>query len=122
MSAVATTTRPDGTPLAITTSEDETGIVWDLTTGDRLHILRGHSGPVSTVATTTRPDGTPLAITTSEDRSSILWNPCTGQVVERLQLPYTGRIAAGTDAGFVIAYGENIACFVWNPGPATGGL
>ncbi len=66
---------PDGKQLA-SASSDETVILWDPATGERLHTLKGHSDRVYKVAY--RPDGKRLA-TSGGDNVVIIWDPHTGQ-------------------------------------------
>jgi WD40 repeat protein len=85
---------PDGTRLAsfrstpaVTSGEIE---VWDLTTGQLLHRLQGHSSAVTRV--TFSPDGKRLASCTGYPSSQIevkLWDSATGS--ELLNLSLDGR-------------------------------
>ncbi len=60
----------DGARVA-TTSTDETVIVWDVETGERVHTLEGHSGSVLNVAFS--PDGSTL-FSSAADRSLFVWD------------------------------------------------
>ncbi|MFE6245819.1 P-loop domain-containing protein, partial [Streptomyces niveus] len=73
---VATMQSPIG-PLAVTGSRDGNAIVWDLTSGTRLHTLTGHTAAVYTVATAQSPRG-PLAVTGSRDGNAIVWDLTSG--------------------------------------------
>ncbi|MXM62109.1 AAA family ATPase [Streptomyces sp. HUCO-GS316] len=79
VNAVATTVLQDGTPVAVTASNDRTAIVWDLATGQRIHTLEGHTNSVNAVATTVLRDGTPVAVTASGDGGVIVWSLVTGR-------------------------------------------
>ena len=58
---------PDGTPIAVTGSEDGRVWVWDLTTHTTIgRSLNGHILRVSAVAALALPDGTLIAVTGSE--------------------------------------------------------
>jgi len=60
---VATAALPDGTPVVISGSDDQTVRVWRLEDGAPLgEALRGHNGRVSAVAAAALPDGTPVII------------------------------------------------------------
>jgi hypothetical protein len=59
-----------------TASSDETGKVWDATTGQEIRTLRGHASAVRGVAFS--PDGQRLA-TASPDRTVKIWDAATGQ-------------------------------------------
>ncbi|MGW0827031.1 AAA family ATPase [Streptomyces sp. NPDC002845] len=113
VTSIVTAILPDRTPIAITTSHSGDPIVWDLTTGAG-YALTGHTDQVTAVTTGTLPDGTFVAITTSHDRSAIVWELATGRQVWSCQLPDAGQSLTATHAGFLISYGPDVACFVWN--------
>ena len=71
---------PDGTLLA-TGSGDKTARLWDVTTGQTIRTLTGHTGRVYGVAFS--PDGTLLA-TASFDTTARLWDVATGQTTRTL--------------------------------------
>ncbi|MBA2306875.1 WD40 repeat domain-containing protein, partial [Candidatus Dependentiae bacterium] len=66
---------PDGTTV-LTASGDCTARLWDVNTGQQLHILQGHTYAVSSVACS--PDGK-ILITCSNDNTTRLWDVITGQ-------------------------------------------
>jgi WD40 repeat protein len=66
---------PDGKRLA-TAAADNTAIVWNATTGERLFTLKGHNDYVTRVAFS--PSGKQLA-TGSLDRTVKIWDPVTGR-------------------------------------------
>ena len=69
VAAVAALLLPDGRPIAVTGSQDDTVRVWDLTTGTPLgDPLTGHTDTVTAVAALLLPDGRPIAVTGSDDR------------------------------------------------------
>jgi WD40 repeat protein len=72
---VATT--PNG-GHAISASWDGSIRVWDLATGQALHVLTGHGGRVTGVAV--RPDGD-RAVSGSEDGALRIWDLATGQAL-----------------------------------------
>ena len=66
VAAVAALLLPDGRPIAVTGSYDDTVRVWDLTTGTPLgDPLTGHTSTVAAVAALLLPDGRPIAVTGS---------------------------------------------------------
>jgi len=54
----------------VTSSDDNTARVWDATSGHRLQVLRGHTGPV--VSATFNPDGTRI-VTGAYDNTARVW-------------------------------------------------
>jgi WD40 repeat protein len=74
--ALACTHRPDGTPIAVTGSDDKTVRVWDLSSGQPLgDPLTEHTDAVRHVACTRLPDGTPIALTVAANSSTIyVWS------------------------------------------------
>lgn len=71
---------PDGTRVA-TAAEDRTARIWDLATGEELHVL-AHPGDPETIDWS--PDGTVIA-TGCDDDICRLWSPETGAVVLELK-------------------------------------
>ncbi len=74
---VATT--PDGR-LVLSASVDQTLILWDLASGERLRHLKGHTGPINGVAIS--PDGK-TALSGASDKNLILWCLDTGEIIRR---------------------------------------
>ncbi|MGP4112360.1 WD40 repeat domain-containing protein, partial [Streptomyces sp. 4N509B] len=74
----------DGRPHAVTTSDDHTVRVWDLTTGTTTHTLTGHTNAVTAIA---ELDGRPHAVTTSDDHTVRVWDLTTGTTTHT----YTGH-------------------------------
>lgn len=70
---------PDGTRVA-TAAEDRTGRIWNLATGEQLHVLH-HPGDPETIDWS--PDGT-LVATGCDDDLCRLWDPDTGSLVRTL--------------------------------------
>ncbi|MBI1880444.1 MAG: hypothetical protein HYR94_19880, partial [Chloroflexi bacterium] len=71
---------PDG-QLALSGGLDNTARLWDVETGQLLHILTGHTAFVGEVAFS--PDGR-VALTGSEDNTARLWDVSTGQELQIL--------------------------------------
>jgi WD40 repeat protein len=75
VTSVAVLLRADGTPIAVTGSEDHTVRVWDLDTGQPIgEPLTGHAHAVTSVAVLVRADGTPIAVTGSYDQTVRVWD------------------------------------------------
>ncbi|MBB2891909.1 WD40 repeat domain-containing protein [Flexivirga oryzae] len=70
--------------VAVTGSADRTAAVWDLTSGELLHVLTGHDGPVLAVAIAVLPDGTAVVATASADGKATVWDASTGQPLRDL--------------------------------------
>ncbi|BGO95031.1 hypothetical protein NBRC10512_006505 [Rhodotorula toruloides] len=94
---------------------DGTVWLWNLPSGETMHVLSGHTTPVTCGRFT--PDGKKI-LTGSEDSTLILWDPRTGQPVHKL---------SPSDARFRLEGGIN--CLAINPastvavlGGAEGGL
>ena len=83
---------PNGDLIA-TTSWDDTCIIWNPYTAEKLTTLTGHTNPVTGAAW--HPDGTHLA-TTSYDHTCIIWNPHTAEKLTTL----TGHTSAVTGAAW----------------------
>ena len=103
---------PNGDLIA-TTSWDDTCIIWNPYTAEKLTTLTGHTNPVTGAAW--HPDGTHLA-TTSYDHTCIIWNPHTAEKLTTL----TGHTSAVTAVAWhpnddLIATTSNDTCIIWNP-------
>ncbi|MGW0801190.1 hypothetical protein ACWD3G_41460, partial [Streptomyces sp. NPDC002692] len=113
---VAVVQGPEG-PLAVTTSSDESAIVWDLATGTLRHTLTGHTDMVTAVAVAQGPDG-PLAITTSEDERAIVWDMISGARRHTLMghtRPVTAvAVAQGPDGPLAITTSSGESAIVWD--------
>jgi WD40 repeat protein len=65
---------PDGKLIA-TASADTTARIWDASTGKELHVLRGHTGSVTSARFS--PDGR-LLVTSSKDNTVRVWDAASG--------------------------------------------
>jgi WD40 repeat protein len=70
----------DGFLLGLANS-DSTAEIWNVATGNRILMLKGHSGPVEFLAFA--PDGKHLA-TASNDGTAILWDASSGKQLKKL--------------------------------------
>ena len=104
---------PNGDLIA-TTSWDDTCIIWNPYTAEKLTTLTGHTNPVTGAAW--HPDGTHLA-TTSYDHTCIIWNPHTAEKLTTL----TGHTSAVTGAAWnpngdlIATTSDDHTCIIWNP-------
>jgi WD40 repeat protein len=104
----------DGRPVAVTTGNDATVRVWDLTTGQpRGEPMTGHTGSVRGVATAVL-DGRPVAVTTSDDATVRVWDLTTGQLWRHpLHVVSPGTALATTlvdDVVTSVLAGQGVAC------------
>jgi len=110
-SAVSAAFSPDGRMLAVGTLDGEV-YLWKVASGQRLHVLQSHSGPVYDVAFS--PDGGMLA-SGSADGTVVLWDVLSGQALRGLDghqggvvsvafSPDGAALAAGTSAGTVVLW------------------
>jgi WD40 repeat protein len=112
---------PDGS-LLVSGGEDRVARVWDMATGNVLHLLGGHTRPVRACAFS--PDGAALA-TTSADGGVRLWNTATGV----LQHDLRGHAGAAVACAFspdgmrLATAGEKGEVILWElyPGAGAGG-
>ncbi|MFI1794461.1 caspase family protein [Streptomyces olivaceoviridis] len=104
VSAVACTTI-DGS-VAVTSSDDGTVRVWDLTTGTQIgHPLTGHQEPVSAVACTII-DSAPVAVTGGVDGTARVWDLTTGTQIGQ---PLTGHDAVVRAVACTVIDGDPVA-------------
>ncbi|MGH3901641.1 MAG: hypothetical protein ACRDTA_25985 [Pseudonocardiaceae bacterium] len=80
-----------GHPVAVTTSDDNTVRVWDLTTATLRTTLTGHDNSVTAVACPTLDDQ-PLAVTASKDKTVRVWDLTT--TTELAVFDYVGHVGA----------------------------
>lgn len=85
---------PDGQML-LTGSGDNTAILWDIATGNRLRTFAGHTWEVEDVAFS--PDGKWVA-TASGDQTVCIWEAATGKKLRTLQANIPWVYTQGVDA------------------------
>jgi len=85
-SAESITFSPNGTMLSVHSSSNSVKdkvFIWDLTTGDLLHIFEGHKEYYQITATAWSPDGSRIA-TGSTDKTVAVWDVKTGELLQRI--------------------------------------
>ena len=101
-------------PLLASGQADGTVALWDTTTGTRLRILNGHSGPVESVAFS--PDGSTIAAGDVAG-TVILWNARTG-ARERILHGHTNivySVAFSRDGRTLASGSADNTVILWNP-------
>jgi WD40 repeat protein len=102
----------DGTPVAVTASDDETVRIWDLTTGTERAILTGHTDTVTKLVACTTLAGTPVAVTASDDQTVRVWDLRTGQTINAHALPYAVNcVAIGPSGEVIVGAGHEVIGF-----------
>jgi WD40 repeat protein len=111
---------PDGRRLA-SACFDRSLIVWDATTGQRLHTLRGHEGLVLGVAFSPGPDGVRLA-SVGEDKTVRVWETATGREVLDLRghTELSQRVAFSPDGLRLASASLDGTIRVWDATPLQG--
>jgi WD40 repeat protein len=111
VSAVATGTLPDGTPVIISGGDEGTVRVWR--TGDGTPLgepLTGHDGPVPALAAGVLSDGTPVIISGGWDATVRVWRTGDGtSLVPPLKLTEQVRAVAVHGNVIITAAGADIA-------------
>jgi WD40 repeat protein len=101
---------PDGKYI-VTTSDDLTARIWDVATGETLHILTGHSDGITRMAVS--PDGK-YVVTGSLDRTARLWDASTGKQVRVFDHPEVVSAVAYSPDGKYFATGcEDLVARLW---------
>ncbi|KUO02492.1 caspase family protein [Streptomyces caeruleatus] len=90
-------------PVAITTSVDQTAIMWDLNTGNYIRQFAGHTKRLTTVAVP-ESTGKPVAVTVCHDGTGVVWDLAVqDQQVFTAHTKRVNAVAAGDVDGRAVA-------------------
>ena len=98
---------------ALSGGEDGALIFWDLASGQKLRVLRGHEGPVYAVALF---DDDRQAISASADKTLRIWDLGSGQGLAILRghtAPVTG-VGVSPDGGWAVSVSEDRTARAWD--------
>jgi WD40 repeat protein len=92
---------------------DKMCILWDLKTGQSIHVLNGHNRQVNSVAIT--PDGK-FAITGSADEKCIFWDLTDGKIIHTLKghTNIVTSVAITPDGKKAISGSMDKMCIIWD--------
>jgi WD40 repeat protein len=103
---------PDGTK-ALSGSDDKTVILWDVVTGEQLHVFEHSGDDINGVAFS--PDGK-IAAAASSDDTVILWDVESGEVLRRLE-QHEDRVLAlafSPNGETLVSASRDETLFVWD--------
>jgi WD40 repeat protein/ribosomal protein S27E len=104
---------PDGRQLA-SASSDRSVQVWDATSGQLVHTLRGQRGRVDAICF--RPDGRELA-SAGSDGTIVVWDPARAVVLRTLSQPgnrdWVYAIAYSPDGQHIVSGGQDGVVRIW---------
>jgi WD40 repeat protein len=103
---------PDGQTV-LTGSDDHTASLWDMQSGNPLHILSGHTDAVNSVAYA--PDGHTV-LTASDDHTAILWDAQSGASLHILSGHTDGirEIAYAPDGQTILTGSNDHTAILWD--------
>ena len=105
---------PDGKYLA-TGSSDNTARLWDVATGESIHVFSGHTGDIDGVEFS--PDGKYLLTGGGGDHTARLWDVATGETVQIFS-GHTGSVDSGgfsPDGKLIVtAGGQDLTARIWD--------
>jgi serine/threonine protein kinase len=103
---------PDGR-MIVTASADNTAIVWDAQSGQRLQVLKDHTDWVRSARFS--PDGQYI-VTVSDDRTAIIWNARSGQRLIKLQghRNWVRSASYSPDGRRIVTAWEDETSIVWD--------
>jgi hypothetical protein len=111
-------------PMLITASRDKTAVVWDLSTGDKKHVLaKGHTEGITTLAVqSSAVTRVPLLFTGSSDKSIVVWDLTTFSIIHTIQGSHqVSRIFFHVPHGIPLAELQTLAGSKTKPSAAEGG-
>ncbi|MBA3751714.1 WD40 repeat domain-containing protein, partial [Candidatus Dependentiae bacterium] len=105
---------PDGKTI-LTQSLDKTARLWDVSTGQQLHILKGHSDWSSFSSIAFSPDGKTV-LTGSDDKTARLWDVSTGQQLHILRghIDWIHCVVFSTDGKTVLTGSWDKTARLWD--------
>ena len=103
---------PDG-KMVVTASWDDTAIIWDALTGEKLKVLIGHINNVRSAVFS--PDGKRV-VTASSDNTAIVWDALTGEKLQVLEGHINNVRSAvfSPDGKMVVTASEDNTAIVWD--------
>ena len=107
---------PDGRHI-VTSSDDETAIIWDAETGEQECVLRGHTDRVTSASYS--PDGRHI-VTSSNDSTAIIWDAETGEQECALRGHTDWLLTSASyspDGRHIVTSSDDGTAIIWDVGP-----
>ncbi len=104
---------PNGRRVVVA-SDDATVKIWDIKTGNVVHSLEGHSGPITTAIYS--PDGKTILSTGKIDKTAKIWNATTAKLIHTLGED-TGNVKYATfspDGQTIITACDDNTAKIWD--------
>jgi WD40 repeat protein len=97
----------------VSTSFDNTCIIWDTATGGKVSELKGHTWDVTSVAWS--PQGDQI-LSGSWDKTCIIWNAATGDKVSELKghTSYVNSVAWSNEGDKIVSGSRDDTCIIWD--------